>query len=163
MADPLHSPPDPKPPTPAAGKSSTKRKNAAAAAACLANKRPNRDPPSTTTTTADVEHATTSKRKEIGQDVDLDDIEVLESILDYHSKKGVFPFDNPTAMKNFLYPWLIFHIGNKDVWKTKLEQVKTKFTKESDPIEDGDRKEFELWMKIWGNEGGDDHDPSVGF
>ncbi|KAI3702940.1 hypothetical protein L6452_28694 [Arctium lappa] len=59
-------------------------------------------------------------------------------------------------MKNFVLPWVILGIGNENVWKTKLERVKTKFTKASDPVEDGERKEFELWMKIFGD---DDRDP----
>ncbi|KAI3702936.1 hypothetical protein L6452_28690 [Arctium lappa] len=62
-------------------------------------------------------------------------------------------------MKKFVLPWVILGIGNENVWKTKLERVKTKFTRASDPIEDGERKEFELWMKIFGD---DDRDPSGG-
>ncbi|KAI3702942.1 hypothetical protein L6452_28696 [Arctium lappa] len=94
-----------------------------------------------------IEDTATSKRKEIGQDVDVEDIEVLEGLLDYRSRKGVFPFEHPTAMKNFLRPWLIIHIGNEDGWKTKLERVKMRFTIASDPIENGERKEFELWKQ----------------
>ena len=93
----------------------------------------------------------------------------MEGLLDFRKTKGVFPFEDPDAMKSFLWPWLLLHIGNEDGWKTKLEKVKKKFTKSSFPIGDEERKEFDLWMKIWGNdidndneEGGDDHDPNVG-
>ncbi|KAI3702937.1 hypothetical protein L6452_28691 [Arctium lappa] len=41
--------------------------------------------------------------------------------------------------------------GNEGGWKTKLERVKVRFTKANDWIENGERKEFELWKKIWGN------------
>ncbi|KAI3702938.1 hypothetical protein L6452_28692 [Arctium lappa] len=129
------------------GKSTNKPKNNTADGS-PAKKRRYRDRPAKND---NIEDTATSKRKEIGQDVDVEDIEVLEGLLDYRSRKGVFPFEHPTAMKNFLRPWLILHIGNEDGWKTKLEQVKTKFTKASDPIENGERKEFELWKKIWGN------------
>ncbi|KAI3702934.1 hypothetical protein L6452_28688 [Arctium lappa] len=107
-----------------------------------------------------IEDTATSKRKVIAQDVNVEDIEVLQGLLDYRSQKGVFPFENLTEMTNFLRPWLIHHIGNAEGWKKKLKHVKAKYTNASDPIEDGARKEFELWKKIWGNEGGDDGDQS---
>ncbi|KAI3790887.1 hypothetical protein L2E82_04289 [Cichorium intybus] len=41
-------------------------------------------------------------------------------------------------------------IGNQRGWLKKMEEVKTKFNTESAPMEDVDKHEFELWMKIWG-------------
>ncbi|KAJ9551338.1 hypothetical protein OSB04_015383 [Centaurea solstitialis] len=120
----------------------------------LASNCHNRDSSGTASDESDEDSTATSKRKEFGDDVDVPDLEVLECLVDFHLMKGVFPFENREAMKSFLRPWLLLHIGNEYGWKMKLEHVKMKFENVSGPFTDQERKEFESWKKIWGNKGG---------
>ncbi|CAI9263596.1 unnamed protein product [Lactuca saligna] len=55
------------------------------------------------------------------------------------------------------------NIGNARGWIRKMRELKIKFNTDSALTDDVDKKEFELWKKIWGDEPkGDDHDPDFG-
>ncbi|CAH1444454.1 unnamed protein product [Lactuca virosa] len=78
-------------------------------------------------------------------------------------KKGTTPCDNPDDLREFCTPYIRLDIGNARGWIRKMRELKIKFNNDSAPTDDVDKKEFELWKKIWGNEQkGDDHDPDVG-
>ncbi|CAH1444455.1 unnamed protein product [Lactuca virosa] len=108
----------------------------------------------------EIEDTATSKpENEEIQEVDYDTIEIMQEILAYRNRKGVWPCESPDDLKRFCFPYIHVGIGNEGGWLKKMEEMKNKFNNESAPMEDVDKKEFELWKKIWGNEQkGDDDD-----
>ncbi|KAI3702944.1 hypothetical protein L6452_28698 [Arctium lappa] len=104
------------------------------------------------------------EKKEDEGVTELPDIDVLEAIIRFHSRNGVYPFENSSAMRDFLSPLIRLGFGKPKELVAKIEQVKNKFKKEDHGggenviVEAGKEKEFELWMKInWGKKAsGDD-------
>ncbi|KAJ9551631.1 hypothetical protein OSB04_015676 [Centaurea solstitialis] len=176
---PPNSPPRPQPPLPAAGKPPTKRKDpppttetaAASSTGPSPNKRPNiiprpQPPPPplpflpllTAAAPGDVQDTATSKLL----DVELPDLEILQSMMEHHKKRGKFPIEDPDEMRAFILPYTIKSIGTEKGWKEKMKKLKKKYNLDSQPVEEEEKKEFDLWRKIWGKDGGDDRDPSGG-
>ncbi|CAI9263600.1 unnamed protein product [Lactuca saligna] len=104
----------------------------------------------------DVEIKDKATNKEAIELVILDNINIMEIILEYKERVGVYPFDSPIVFKRFCYPFVSRGIGNTEVWTKKVREIKNKFNDDSAPIEDVDKKEFKLWKKIWGDEVGAD-------
>ncbi|KAL4580211.1 hypothetical protein LXL04_016396 [Taraxacum kok-saghyz] len=111
-----------------------------------------------------VEDTATSKKpkNEAIVEVEMDAIDVMEDILTYRDRKRACPCSNLSELQRFCFPYIHLGIGNAGGWAKKLKEVKNKFNNESAPIEDDDKKAFELWKKIWGNERKGDDDPSAG-
>ncbi|KAI3497023.1 hypothetical protein L1887_39404 [Cichorium endivia] len=106
--------------------------------------------------------ATIKPNKGDVEEVNIYNLDILHEILLYKNWKGVTPCDNPDDLREFCTPYIHLDIGNARGWIRKMREIKTKFNNESDPIDDVDKQEFELWKKIWGNERKDDDDPGVG-
>lgn len=100
----------------------------------------------------DEEIKDTATNKETIKFVMLDNINVMEIILAYKERAGVFPFDSPVYFERFCYPYVRRGIGNTEGWTQKVREIKNKFNSKSAPKGDVEKKEFKLWKKIWGNE-----------
>ncbi|KAI3708505.1 hypothetical protein L2E82_37691 [Cichorium intybus] len=112
--------------------------------------------------TNEIEDTATSKRKEEEiEEVDYDNIEIMHEILAYRNRNGVCPCSNPDDLRIFCFPYVHMGIGNEGGWFKKMKEMKNKFNIESAPMEDVEKKEFELWKKIWGNERKGDDDLNV--
>ncbi|KAL4580206.1 hypothetical protein LXL04_016390 [Taraxacum kok-saghyz] len=94
--------------------------------------------------------------------IELDDIEIMEAILEYQKREGVFLAKSIDNRVDFYQPYLERGVGDGLKWIMRLQAMKTKFNSESAPIEDVEKKEFELWKKIWGDHPDDDDNPGVG-
>ncbi|KAJ9551633.1 hypothetical protein OSB04_015678 [Centaurea solstitialis] len=161
-----HSPP---PQLPAAGK--RKDPPTVASTSSTAGPSPNKRPnipqppplplpslPAGAASSGDVKDTATSEPL----DIDLDDLEILQRIVEHRDKKGHFPFENPDSMNAFLLIWTTLSFGTEEGLKKRIEKLEKKYNMDSQPVEEEAKKEFDLWMKIWGKEGGDDHDPTGG-
>ncbi|KAJ9563690.1 hypothetical protein OSB04_008850 [Centaurea solstitialis] len=102
---------------------------------------------------SDLQDTDTSKRSVNPQDVDLNDLEVLQSLIDYRTKRGVFSFEK-TGHHESLPP-------SMDDPPHRIEKVKTKLSMAGEPIEEEEVKEFDMWMWIWGNENNNDNEVEV--
>ncbi|KAI3497022.1 hypothetical protein L1887_39403 [Cichorium endivia] len=110
----------------------------------------------------EIEDTSTSKpNEEEIEEVDYDTIEIMQEILAYRNRNGVWPCSNPNDLRKFCFPYIHIGIGNEGGWIKKLKEMKNKFNGESSPIEDVEKKEFELWKKIWGNEPNGDADTTL--
>ncbi|CAI9263594.1 unnamed protein product [Lactuca saligna] len=97
------------------------------------------------------------------EEVNIYNLDLLNEILEYKNWKGTTPCDNPDDLREFCTPYIRLDIGNARGWIRKMRELKTKFNDDSDPTNDVEKEEFEVWKKIWGGEPkGDDHDPGVG-
>ncbi|CAI9303636.1 unnamed protein product [Lactuca saligna] len=104
----------------------------------------------------DVEMKDKATNKEAIELVILDNINIMQIILAYKERVGVYPFDSPIVFKRFCYHFIHRGIGNTEGWTQKVREIKYKFNDESAPIEDVDKEEFKLWKNIWGNDVGAD-------
>ncbi|KAI3708508.1 hypothetical protein L2E82_37694 [Cichorium intybus] len=112
------------------------------------------DPPNKkTTTSANKEVAATRKSKKGDvEEVNIYNLDIMHEILEYKNYKGVTPCDNPDDLREFCTPYINLNIGNARGWIRKMRELKTKFNNESDPTDDVEKEEFDLWKKIWGND-----------
>ncbi|KAI3497019.1 hypothetical protein L1887_39400 [Cichorium endivia] len=111
----------------------------------------------------EIEDTATSKpMKEEIKEVEIDDIDLMEEILEYRIRKRQFPSKSSDDLRRFCNGYIHLGIGNLNGWIKKMNEMKNKFNSDSDPTEDIDKKEFELWKKIWGNDRNGDDDPGVG-
>lgn len=102
--------------------------------------------------TIETEDTANSKPKEEEiEEIELGNIEIMQEILSYRNRKGVWPWESPYDLQRFCFPYIHVGIGNEGGWLKKIEEMKNKFNDESAPMEDVDKKEFKLWKKIWGN------------
>ncbi|CAI9303640.1 unnamed protein product [Lactuca saligna] len=99
--------------------------------------------------TIETEDSASSKPKE--EEIELGNTKIMQDILSYRKRKGVWPWESPHDLQTFCLPYIHVGIGNEGGWLKKIEEMKNKFNDESAPMEDVDKKEFKLWKKIWGN------------
>ncbi|KAI3497020.1 hypothetical protein L1887_39401 [Cichorium endivia] len=109
------------------------------------------DPPNQKNTTS----ATRKSKKGDVKEVNIYNLDIMQEILEYKNYKGVTPCDNPDDLREFCTPYINLDIGNARGWIQKMRELKTKFNNESDPIDDVEKDEFDLWKKIWGNDSGE--------
>ena len=115
------------------------------------------------TSDEEIENAATSKNpKNDPIEMDIDNIELMEAIVAYQKREGVSLRNSPGACGMFCYSYIKRGIGSGVKWLYKMYEMEIKFNNESAPTEDVEKKEFELWKKIWGNQQNDDDDPGVG-
>ncbi|KAL4581790.1 hypothetical protein LXL04_006318 [Taraxacum kok-saghyz] len=77
-------------------------------------------------------------------------LEIMEAIVAYQKREGVYLANSIDNRVNFYQPYLQRSIWNSRKWIMKLHALKTKFNSDSAPNEDVEKKEVELWKKIWG-------------
>ncbi|KAL4580208.1 hypothetical protein LXL04_016392 [Taraxacum kok-saghyz] len=109
----------------------------------------------------EIEDTDTSKKPK-NDEIEIDNIEIMEAILAYQKREGVSLRDSPGDRGMFCFSYIKGGVGNGLKWVFKMDEMKTKFNSESAPMEDVEKKEFELWKKIWGDQQNDDDDPEPG-
>ncbi|KAL4580205.1 hypothetical protein LXL04_016389 [Taraxacum kok-saghyz] len=115
---------------------------------------------SSATNDVDMEDSATCETPK-NEEIEMDNIEIMEAILAYQEREGVYLANSMDNRVNFCQPYLERGVGNPLKWIMKFHAMKTKFNSESAPMEDVEKKEFELWKKIWGDQPNDDDVPDV--
>ncbi|KAL4589296.1 hypothetical protein LXL04_002202 [Taraxacum kok-saghyz] len=120
---------------------------------------PNKNNTTSSTAASGSRPTATSKPNKGGvEEINFPNSDILVEVLAYKDLKGVDPSHNPDTLREFCTPFIQVNVGNARGWIRRLREIKNKFNNDSAPTEDVDKKEFEMWKKIWGN----DDDPSAG-